>query len=80
MLDFLINIFSIGKSFGWSVAQFVVIIFLLWKIATNHLAHIAADIKEIAKELKGVATEVKDIKTQTASHGERIAKLEGKLE
>jgi hypothetical protein len=76
-INIVLNLF---KQFGFGIAQTALVVFLLWKIATNHLAHIASDIKDVSKDIKAVALEVKDIKTQTAAHGERIAKLEGKIE
>ena len=48
---------SLAQTFGFGVAQTSLVVFLLWKIATNHLKHIADDIKIISKDVKNVANE-----------------------
>ena len=73
-------IMNLIKEFGLGLAEFGVIVFLLWKIATNHLRHISEDIKSISTDVKLVASDVQDIKENVAKDRERIAKLEGKLE
>jgi hypothetical protein len=52
---------------------FAIVIYLVRKIATNHLFHIDLKLDEISSEVKSTRTEVFQCK-------ERIAKLEGKLE
>ena len=71
---------GIFQTYGFSVAQTALIVALLWKIATNHLRHIADDIKGIQVSVNGVAKEVGELKEDTANFRERLAKVEGKLE
>ena len=75
-INIILNLF---KDFGVNIAGFGIIIYLVWKLGTNHLKHIADDVKSVAIDVKSVASEVKEIKSQTAAHGERIATLEGKM-
>jgi len=76
-----INIYlKLLETFGFGVAQTGLVVFLLWKIATNHLRHIGDDIKTVSKDVKDLAIEVKSMKTNCTAHAEKIAKLEGKLE
>jgi hypothetical protein len=66
--------------FGPGAGSFGVIVYLLHKIATNHLKHIGDDIKELGTKLTDLAIDVKDIKAGCGPCHERIAKLEGKTE
>ena len=91
------DIFSVSvilgliKDFGFGLTGWAIIVWLLWKIATNHLRHLKSDNVEI----KGMITTLsKDVKASTEklhtritavdekvnSLGERTSKLEGKLE
>lgn len=73
-------IFRLFQTFGFGVAQTGLVVFLLWKIATNHLAHIAHDIKDLSKDVKALAGEVKDMKSHCSFQGERLSKIEGRFE
>ena len=73
-------VLSIFKEFGLVIGLGGVVIFLLWKIMTNHLAHIAGDIKGVAEGVKAIAIDVKEIKGDMAKDRERIAKIEGRCE
>jgi len=73
-------VLSVFKEFGLAIGLGSIIIFLLWKIMTNHLAHIAIDIKDMATDVKAVRSEVGEIKCDMAQDRERIAKIEGKIE
>lgn len=75
---------NVLTEFGPSATYSSIIIFLLHKIATNHLKHIADDLTKLGEEMREklteVATDVKDIKAGCGPCHERIAKLEGKTE
>ena len=71
-------VLSIFKEFVLVIGLGGVVIFLLWKIMTNHLSHIASDIKDIAIDVKSTRTDVEGIKGDMALDRERIATLEGK--
>lgn len=60
---------------------------LFAKLFGNHLAHIHEDLKasnakidEVKKDVAEVKKEIKDANKETNSLGERVSKLEGKLE
>ena len=65
--------YSIFKDFGINALGFGIVIFLIWKLITNHIFHIAKDVKSIGKNLK------KNTK-MTVRLGERVSKLEGKFD
>lgn len=73
-------VLSVFKEFGLAIGLGSIIIFLLWKIMTNHLAHIALDVKEVVNGVNNIQSEVKDMRKDMSLDRERIAKLEGKLE
>lgn len=73
-------VLAIFKEFGVFIGLGGIIIFLLWKIMTNHLAHIAIDIKDVAEGVKAISVDVKGIKSDMVEDRERIAKLEGRCE
>jgi len=68
---------ELAKTFGFGLAQTGLVVFLLWKIATNHLKHISDDIRELKDNVNllsvNVTTNITEIK-------ERLAKVEGQLE
>ena len=70
MLNFLLNL--LGR-YGLMATGFSVICYLLYKIMTNHLKHIADDIKSVLCKLTGVEKKL-DCTV------ERVAKIEGKLD
>jgi len=74
------TLLALLKTFGVGLTQTAVILYLLWKIANNHLAHIAKDIKDIALDVKEVKDELQSMKGQCVHSRERIAKIEGKIE
>jgi len=61
------------------IAGWVIIVWLLWKIATNHLRHISTDIKKIGLDVNSVQAELKENTKTTNELGQRVAKIEGKL-
>jgi hypothetical protein len=73
-------ILNLFRDFGFGVAQTALIVFLFWKLATNHLKHLSDDIKAVGKDVKDLADEIKGMKSHCALEGERLAKLEGKIE
>ena len=50
-----------------------IVIWLIWKIKTNCLVHIANDIKEQGQDIKG-------IKEDLSVNSNRISKIEGRIE
>jgi len=70
MLNFLLNL--LGR-YGWVTLCFAVICYLLYKIMTNHLKHIADDIKSILLKLNLY-------EERLSSTVERVARCEGKLD
>lgn len=56
------------------------VIFLIRKIATNHLHHIDMKIDTIGQKVDNLTNTIDGMKNNCVSHGEKIAKLEGKLE
>jgi len=69
MLNFLLNL--LGR-YGLMATGFSVICYLLWKIMTNHLKHIADDIKSVLSKIIG-------LEKKLDSTVERVAKIEGNL-
>ena len=61
------------ENYGLDSLQLGVICFLGWKLATNHLKHIADKINTISQKLTVFEKDLNKSK-------ERISKLEGKLE
>ena len=86
-LSIIVNLF---KDFG-PIAGWVVIVWLLWKIATNHLKHLkddnivifdkidnlSADVKASTKELN---KKIETVEDRVNSLGERTSKLEGQVQ
>jgi hypothetical protein len=77
--DILSLIYQVFKDFGAGAVEFGIIIFLLWKLANNHLRHISSDIKTIGTDVKAVQVELKENTRTTNELGQRVAKIEGKL-
>lgn len=72
----LLGLFS---AYGLDVFQIGLIVFLFWKLFTNHLAHIAGDLKSNKKAIIGIGTEVKNLRTSINDINERVARVEGRL-
>ena len=64
--------FMIFEKYGFQITNLCLLLFLSWKLANNHLRHIANDIKE-----NGIKLEEIDKKLDNTN--ERVSKLEGKL-
>lgn len=84
-------VYQVFKDFGCNALLGGIIVWLLWKIATNHLHHIALDIKTIGTDVKTViATQEADkkelnekieaIDEKANTLGVKVAKLEGQVE
>ena len=61
------------QQYGLQTANLCLLLFLAYKLANNHLKHIADGIKENTKKLT-------DIDTKLDGVTERVAKLEGRVE
>lgn len=88
-IDLLSFAYTLFKDFGVNVLLGGIVIYLLWKLITNHLHHIGMDVKECIDKIDNLSTEVKDSKkelngkidasnAEMASLGERISFVEGK--
>lgn len=78
--DILSLFYNILKDFGVGVFGWGVVIYLIWKLMTNHLKHIGQDIKSIGRDVKLTRIELKENTKITNQLGERVSKIEGKLE
>lgn len=89
-IDFLTFMYQIFKDFGVNVVFFGIIIYLLWKLGSNHLTHISADVKSCIKGIDNLSKEITesekrtDVKIENLNEkveaiGERTSKVEGKL-
>jgi hypothetical protein len=83
-------ILGICKDYG-PIAGWLIVVWLLWKIATNHLRHLKTDNVEIKKMITTLSTDVKastkelnekieSVEGKVNSLGERTAKLEGQVQ
>ena len=70
MLGFLLELFY---KYGFNVLNLGLLIFLSWKLFTNHLRHISNAINIVRKKVDNIDKKVDDL-------SERISKVEGKLE
>jgi hypothetical protein len=68
------------KDFGVGITGWAVVIALLWKIMTNHLKHLSDSNKRIETAVGKVAKDLKENTRMTNELGQRVSKLEGKLE
>jgi len=73
MLSLIYNIIKDFGVLGVIIAQFIVIVYFGNKLFSNHLKHITDKINSLCKRFGLIEDELKE-------HGEKIAKLEGKLE
>lgn len=76
LFDFL---FKYGYA-GVSLLLLALVVYLLRKLATNHLFHLDLKLDGISKSIENVSKDIKEIKAQQSCDEQRIAKLEGKLE
>jgi uncharacterized protein YoxC len=65
---------------GISLVLLGIVVYLLRKLATNHLHHIDMKLDAIQASVKTVSSDVEKIKNSCGNCKERIATLEGKLE
>jgi hypothetical protein len=79
-IDIILNIISKYGFGGISLILLACVIFLVRKIATNHLHHIDMKLDVIGQDVKNLTITIDDMKSHCGHEGERIAKLEGKLE
>lgn len=63
----------IFEKYGLQTVNLCLLLFLSYKLANNHLRHIADSIKENSKKLEEIDNKVDKL-------GERISKVEGKVE
>ncbi len=77
ILRVLLGLFS---TYGLDVFQIGLIVFLFWKLFTNHLAHIAVDLHENNKAIDGIRTDVKHVRSSIHKVDKRVAHVEGQLE
>ncbi len=78
--DILSLIYAIFKDFGAGAVEFGVIVFLICKLGSNHLRHIAIDIKGCHEDIKILCKKMDDTNTKVNSLGERVSKLEGEVQ
>ena len=89
-LDILTFAYQIFKDFGCNVLLASVIIYLIWKVITNHLHHIGMDIKSTNQKIDMLSEDVKSFKEDNDKKfqslndkmeaiGERTSKIEGKI-
>ena len=64
---------QILQAYGFDILQLVVIIYLFWKLFTNHLKHVMERIDSNINETRCVKKEVIQLK-------ERVARIEGQLD
>lgn len=72
-------LYQIFKDFGFGFTGWAIIVWLLWKIGTNHLAHIAKDIKVIGVDVKDLSAKLDVTNEKVNSLAERTAKIEGEI-
>ncbi len=75
------NIFlMLLDKFGMNIAQMGLMVFLFYKLYTNHLAHIHTDIKDTKKSVGETKEKIDALDKKTDELGERVANIEGRLE
>lgn len=75
------NIFlMLLDKYGMNVAQMGLMIFLFYKLYTNHLAHIHKDIKLTKNSVEQTNVKIEALDKKTDELGERVANIEGRLE
>ena len=63
----------IFEKYGLGILNLSLLLFVSWKLANNHLKHIAASIKNNSEKLEKIDTKLGGVV-------ERVATLEGKVE
>lgn len=58
---------------GLIIALLALVIFMIWRLGSNHFRHLSGDMQEMKGEVKAVRTEVGDL-------NQRVARVEGKLD
>jgi len=79
IINFIHYIYGNGYA-GIIIVLLAAVIYLLRKIATNHLHHLDMKLDTMQAAIALVAKDVKEIKADCGPCKERIAKVEGKLE
>jgi hypothetical protein len=88
--NILVLLYGFAKDFGFGLTGWAIIVWLLWKIATNHLQHLKTDNVEIKEMITTLSADVKasteklDAKIEAVdgkvvSLGERTATIEGQI-
>lgn len=72
MLRLLYSVIKDFGAFGVGLASIGINGFLFWKLFTNHLKHLAVQIKDVGEDVKRIDKEISPIK-------ERISTIEGIL-
>lgn len=68
-------IYQLFKDFGVGLCEFGIIVWLLWKIATNHLHHIGTDVKAVSDKVDTLSA---DVKASTKNLNEKIDAIDSK--
>ena len=64
---------SLAEKHGLGVANLALLGFVSWKFATNHFKHLTDQVNKMEKTLT-------DVDETVGKLGERVAKIEGKIE
>lgn len=64
--------------FGLVLIQFGVMLFLFWKLFTNHFKHFVDSQAGVHTKLDALGTSVSEVKTDVSNCKERIATIEGR--
>lgn len=64
--------------YGLGIVQIALLLYLSWKLASNHLKHIQDSIDENNKEIKSVKVKLAKIFRRQGQISERVSYLEGK--
>jgi hypothetical protein len=77
--DILVQIYAIFKDFGVGVVEFGIIIFLIWKLGSNHIHHLGMKMDGVARDVKAIKLTVNDTNDKVSSLAERVSTLEGEM-
>lgn len=89
-IDILGFFMDVLNKYGVNSVMFCVICFLLWRLGSNHLRHIAVDVKTCVTKIDTLSTEVKESQKETNKKIDAVkdkvellesktAKIEGKI-